>query len=320
MTNATGFAGARCERSRNFYRHHFLTRTAIMRFALLANLRHTAIKEYLPPWLAWLSRRAEVVVADDLAPFLNLPRARVTVAPRAQVFHGCDMAISLGGDGTILATAHMIGRAGVPILGVKFGGLGFLVEIGPEEFYPALESILAGNYEIQSRMVLQARLASEGAPAPLFAMNDFVIDRGGHYRLVRLMTHINNEFLNTYIADGLIIATPTGSTAYSLSAGGPILSPEMNAMVITPICPHSLSARPVVIPDEKTVRVELTGGEFPIHLAADGQTVRALTPGTPVEIRKADFDIRLVRKTGPHSAGFYDTLRAKLHWGEDERK
>ncbi len=291
-----------------------------MRFAILANLRHTAIKEIVPPWLNWLSRRAEVVVAEDLAQFLNLPAAGLTIAPYPQVFRGCDMVISLGGDGTILSTAHLIGREAVPILGVKFGGLGFLVEIGPEEFYPALEGILAGNYAIQKRMVLQARVLCEAAPATLYAMNDFVIDRGGHYRIVRLKTHIDNEYLSTYIADGLIIATPTGSTAYSLSAGGPILSPEMNALVITPVCPHSLSARPVVIPDEKIVRVELSGGEIQISLSADGQNIRKIAPGTPVEIRKADYSIKLVRKIGPHSAGFYDLLRAKLHWGEDVRK
>ncbi len=291
-----------------------------MRFAILANLRHSAIKDIVPQWLTWLSRYAELVVADDLARFLALPLASTTIAPRLQVFQGCDLAISLGGDGTILSAAHMIGRAGVPILGVKFGGLGFLVQIGPDEFYPAMESILAGNYDIQNRMVLEARILTKPAAAPLYAMNDFVIDRGGHFRLVHLQTDIDNEFLNTYIADGLIISTPTGSTAYSLSAGGPILSPEMNAMVITPICPHSLSARPVVIPDEKIVRVELSGGEVAINLSADGQMICKIAPGTPVEIRKADYAIKLVRKTGPNSAGFYDMLRAKLHWGEDVRK
>jgi NAD+ kinase len=291
-----------------------------MRFAIFANLRHTAIKEIVPPWLAWLSQRAEVVVTENLAQLLNLSRAQVVTAPRTQVFLGCDMMITLGGDGTILSAAHLIGRAGVPIFGVKFGGLGFLAEIGPEEFYPALESFLAGNFEIQNRMVLEAQFPASPLTAPLYAMNDFVIDRGGHYRLVRLMTHIDNEFLNTYIADGLIVATPTGSTAYSLSAGGPILPPEMNAMVITPICPHSLSARPVVIPDEKIVRLELAGGEAEINLSADGQTICKIAPGAPVEIRKADYCIKLVRKTNPHFAGFYDMLRAKLHWGEDVRK
>ena len=291
-----------------------------MRFAIFANLRHQAIKEIVPQWLTWLARRAELVVADDLAQFLNLQRTQVDVAPRARVFHRCDMMITLGGDGTILSAAHLIGRAGVPIFGVKFGGLGFLVEIGPEEFHAALEGILAGDFIIQNRMVLEACVLATPPVAPLYAMNDFVIDRGGHYRLVRLMTHIDDEFLNTYIADGLIVATPTGSTAYSLSAGGPILSPEMNAMVITPICPHSLSARPVVIPDEKIVRVELAGGEVETNLSADGQAICKSAPGTPVEIRKADYCIKLVRRTGLHSAGFYDMLRAKLHWGEDVRK
>jgi NAD+ kinase len=169
-------------------------------------------------------------------------------------------------------------------------------------------------------MVLEASIHEGEKETSLFAMNDLVFDKGGHFRLVRLQTHINNEFLNTYIADGLIVATPTGSTAYSLSAGGPILPPEMKAMVITPICPHSLSARPVVIPEEKVVTVEFINNDIEINLSADGQASHKIKPNTPVRIRKADYHVNLVRLLDPISSGFYDTLRAKLHWGEDVRK
>jgi len=291
-----------------------------MRLAVVGNTKHPAITALVPKWLDWLASRAEVVVADDLAHVLKLNAQRYKIARREHVHIGCDMVISLGGDGTILSTAHLVGRAHVPIFGVKFGGLGFLVEIGPDELYSGLESILAGKYEIQPRMVLQASFTATGGETSLFAMNDLVFDKGGNFRLVRLKTHINNEFLNTYIADGLIVATPTGSTAYSLAAGGPILPPEMKAMVITPICPHSLSARPVVIPEEKIVTVEFIGSDIDINLSADGQAIRKIKPGTVVQICKADYHINLVRLLEPISSGFYDTLRAKLHWGEDVRK
>ncbi|NUO78774.1 NAD(+)/NADH kinase [candidate division KSB1 bacterium] len=291
-----------------------------MRFAVLGNITNPSITKYVPKWLDWLVSRAEVVVAEDLAQLLALDCSRFKIAPRERVSIGCEMVISLGGDGTILSTAYIVGRAEVPILGVKFGGLGFLVEIGPDELYTALESILAGKYEIQPRMVLEARVREGDKEASLFAMNDLVFDKGGHFRLVRLQTHINNEFLNTYIADGLIVATPTGSTAYSLAAGGPILPPEMKAMVITPICPHSLSARPVVIPDEKIVTVEFINSDIDINLSADGQVIRKIKTGVPVQICKADYHVNLVRLLDSTSNGFYDTLRAKLHWGEDVRK
>lgn len=291
-----------------------------MRLAVVGNITNPAITAHVPQWLNWLISRAELVVAEDLAQLLALDRSRFNIAPRVRVPMGCDMVISLGGDGTILSTAHVVGRTQVPILGVKFGGLGFLVEIGPEELYSALENILAGKYEIQRRLVLEAKIQEGEEEVSLFAMNDLVFDKGGHFRLVRLQTHINSEFLNTYIADGLIVATPTGSTAYSLSAGGPILPPEMKAMVITPICPHSLSARPVVIPEEKIVTVEFINNDIDINLSADGQVIRKIRPGMPVRIRKADYHVNLVRLLDSTSNGFYDTLRAKLHWGEDVRK
>ncbi|MDZ7268231.1 MAG: NAD(+)/NADH kinase [candidate division KSB1 bacterium] len=291
-----------------------------MRFAVLGNLTHAAIAEVAPRWLQWLSARAEVVIADDLAAHLGTVSPRVMVAARQSLHRNCDMVISLGGDGTILSTAHVVGRSGVPILGVKFGGLGFLVEIGADEFYSALEAILAGRYEVQKRMVLAGRLRNAPETTTFYALNDFVIDKAGQMRLVRLKVMLDDEYLNTYISDGLIVATPTGSTAYSLAAGGPIMPPEMKAMVITPICPHSLNARPVVIPDEKTVTVEIATADAQAHLWADGQPGRRIVSGMCVEIRKADYSINLVRKSSPAASNFYDKLRAKFHWGEDLRK
>lgn len=230
------------------------------------------------------------------------------------------MVISLGGDGTFLAAARLVGNSEIPILGIKFGGLGFLVEVGPEQVYSALESILAGNYSVQEKMVLQAGLQSEPEAAPLVALNDIVIDKGGNARLVRLRTFVEEAYLNTYKADGLIVATPTGSTAYSLAAGGPILPPEINAMVITPICPHSLSDRPLVIPDNQTVRVELLTSHSQVNVSADGQVSMLLPAGASLVICKAPFTIHLVRCINPPSQSFYDRLRHKLQWGNSSRK
>ena len=290
-----------------------------MRVAIIANLYHASIIKFVPDWLKWLARRTEVIIAEDLAELLNLAKGEYETAPLDQIHFNADMVISLGGDGTILLTAGYVGRSGVPILGIKFGQLGFLVEIGPDEFYNAFEAILNGDYEIQRRMLLEARILNEPGCQPLYAMNDIVIDKGKYARLIRLKTDVDDEYLNTYISDGLIIATPTGSTAYSLSAGGPILPPEMKAMIITPICPHSLSARPVVVSDEKIIRIELTSPESEANLSADGQVSQPIKSGLQIEIRKADYSVNLVRMIGKKSNGFYDRLHTKLNWGTDLR-
>lgn len=291
-----------------------------MRLAVMGNLYHAALTEVIPEWLVWLSQRAEVTVAADLAQHLRLTATSFRITPRAQVVAAVDMVISLGGDGTFLAAARLVGHSEIPILGIKFGGLGFLVEVGPEQLYSALETILAGKYSIQEKMVLQAGLQPGSETPPLFALNDIVIDKGGNARLVRMRTFVDEAYLNTYKADGLIIATPTGSTAYSLAAGGPILPPEMKAMVITPICPHSLSDRPLVIPDDQTVRVELLTSHSEVNVSADGQVSMLLPAGASLVIRKAPFTIRLVRCIDPPSQSFYDRLRHKLQWGNSSRK
>lgn len=289
----------------------------MMRLAVVGNLTKGEIGNVVPQWLAWLAQRAALRVAEDLAAFLKLPAAYDT-APRQEIAEGCDMLITLGGDGTILTAAHAVGRSGVPILGVKFGGLGFLAEVAAEEFFPAMERILCGEYSVHERMALQSRTTAMGTC--FFALNDVVVDKGQQSRVVRLKVTINGDFLNTYIGDGVIIATPTGSTAYSLAAGGPIMTPEMHAMLITPICPHSLGARPVVVPEKSTIVIEHVVAQEPVAISADGQFIEQLREEQRLEVRKAGFTIKLVRKQPPHAGSFYDTLRSKLNWGEDVRQ
>jgi NAD+ kinase len=288
----------------------------MMRLAVVGNLTKGDISKVAPQWLAWLAARAVLRVADDLAAFLKLP-ASFETAPRQQIAEGCDLLITLGGDGTILTAVRRVGSSGVPVLGVKFGGLGFLAEVSPDEFLPTMERIFRGDYVVEERMALEGRVA--GSTSRFFALNEVVVDKGKQSRVVRLKTTINGDFLNTYIGDGLIIATPTGSTAYSLAAGGPIMTPDMHAILITPICPHTLGARPVVVPEASVVAVEHEQAKEPAMVSADGRIVSPLDENQRVEVRKADFSIKLVRNRPPVAGSFYDTLRNKLSWGEDVR-
>ncbi len=287
----------------------------MMRLAVVGNLSKMDIGKVVPQWIEWLSSRVTVRLADDLAASLKLSASYET-APRQEIADGCDMLITLGGDGTILAAAQTAARYAVPILGVKFGGLGFLAEVGAEEFLPVMEKILQGEYDVQERIALQAQL-EDGEP--FVALNEIAVDKGKQYRVVRLKVTINGELLNTYIGDGVMIATPTGSTAYSLAAGGPILAPELHAMLITPICPHSLSARPVVVSDDSVISIEHVMAKESVAISADGRFVSHLHGDQSIEVRKADFTIKLVRKLPPLAGSFYDTLRSKLNWGEDVR-
>jgi NAD+ kinase len=195
--------------------------------------------------------------------------------------------------------------------------MGFLAELAPEEIFDSLERIIGGQYEVVERIVLQADIESNGQPETLYALNDFVLEKGAVSRIIRINTFINDDYLNTYIADGIIISSPTGSTAYSLAAGGPILLPSMEAIIINPISPHSLGARPVVIPAEMVIGVEAEFAPQEVMLTADGQVTRELPVGQRIRITKARHTVKLV-SYGARS--FYDRLRTKLNWGEDIRK
>jgi len=286
----------------------------MVKLAITANLSKNKVRTLVPEVLDWLDRRAcQVVVEEDLGLTLNLPDKYQRVAGEALAEHN-DMVLSFGGDGTILSTARKVGAAGTPILGVKIGGMGFLAEVSPDGLFDSLDKILQGKYKVVERMVLEANIDGE---EPLFALNDFVFDKGATPRVIQLQTSINDEFLNTYIGDGLIISTPTGSTAYSLAAGGPILLPSMQAIIINPISPHTLGARPVVIPGNKVVQIKVGFSAQSVLLSSDGQVARELERDARIAIRKAKHAVRLVSYD---KRTFHDVLRAKLNWGEDVRK
>ncbi len=231
-----------------------------------------------------------------------------------KIVHSSHLILALGGDGTILRTVQMIGEEQIPIMGVNLGGLGFLAEALPEELTTYLENYLTGKFFVEERSILKCVLPANDET--YFAFNDLVIDKAGFSRVIEIVTHVDDCLLNSYIADALIISTPTGSTAYSLSAGGPIVIPETGAFIINPICPHSLTNRPVVIPDSSIIRLEVYTEFQEVKLFRDGQLIKGYPSGTSFHISKADFVVKLIKMK---ERSFYDTLRNKLHWGEDFR-
>ena len=224
-----------------------------------------------------------------------------------------DLMLVLGGDGTMIATARMIGDQEVPVLGVNYGGLGYLAEFRIEELYSALESILEGNYRLDKRVMLAVQLMrGDTALSSNRVLNDVVINKSALARIIEIEAYLNHQFVNSFRADGLIVSTPTGSTAYNLSAGGPVIFPSMNAIVITPICPFTLSNRPIVVPDSAEIELRLKTDHEDVALTLDGQVGFPLKVGDCVSIRKSRTTFNLIQ---PSNRNYFDVLRDKLRWG-----
>lgn len=223
-----------------------------------------------------------------------------------------DLVLVLGGDGTMIATSRMVGDTEVPVLGVNYGGLGYLAEFRIEELYDALESILSGNYRLDKRVMLAVELAGAENTTRNRVLNDVVINKSALARIIEIEAYLNEQFVNSFRADGLIISTPTGSTAYNLSAGGPVIFPSMNAVVITPICPFTLSNRPIVVPDDAIIELRLKTDKEDVALTLDGQVGFPLKLDDRVIIRKSKATFNLVQ---PMNRNYFDVLRDKLRWG-----
>ncbi len=226
-----------------------------------------------------------------------------------------DLIVVLGGDGTLLAAAREVGERAVPILGVNLGTLGFLAETSSDELQGAMQDVLANRYVVAPRMRLQVTVESADGPgASYLALNDAVVGKSHLSRMIDLETRADGAEVTTYHADGLIVATPTGSSAYSLSAGGPLLLPDFEAIVLTPICPHTLSQRPLVLPETCEVEIRIRdarGGE--VHLTVDGQVGQELSEGDLVRVQRAAHPVRLLVPPGRNR---FEVMRAKLRWGE----
>ncbi len=257
----------------------------------------------------WLEERGLRLLLDEDA----AEHTGGEVASRDEIVAGVDLVVVLGGDGTLLSVARRAGERPVPILGVNLGTLGFMAEIAQDEMYAALERVLGGEMQIESRMRLAVRaVRGDEVIGSWLALNDAVIANAASARMVEISTQVDGDEMTTYHADGLIVSTPTGSTAYSLSAGGPILDPRLEAFVLTPISPHTLTQRPVVLPAESRIDVRAQAGGGDVHLTVDGQTGGPLDYGDRVEIVRSEHPVHLV--VSPFRNHFA-ILREKLRWG-----
>ncbi|MFA4838933.1 MAG: NAD(+)/NADH kinase [Candidatus Neomarinimicrobiota bacterium] len=262
------------------------------------------------------SEGQEIAVADDSPSWICEMLAESEFYPVGDLAEQIDAMFSIGGDGTFLGASRLMAKTGKPVLGIHLGGLGFLAAVSIENFRDRLGAFFRGEFKIEERSVLVGKLFGASGATEYFAFNDFVVDKGAVSTMIKIRTYVDDDYLNTYRADGLIVSTPTGSTAYSLSAGGPILSPKLNVIVITPICPHSLSARPVVLSADQIVRIDCHELPDDVSLVIDGQTRLSLRETREVQIGKADFNLRIVRF---EEDSFFQTLRTKMNWGIDSR-
>lgn len=283
-----------------------------MRVGIVTKHRLSAARQTLIELEGWLrGHRLDAVWAEEAAELL--PPAKRSIASREEIPGRTDLVLVLGGDGTLLAMADIIAQRGhdVPLLGVNFGSLGFLTETTHPEVYAALEDAIAGRVEYDERMMLRGALKNQGR----VALNDIVFTRTALSRMIDLAVTVGEQFVTSVKADGLIVASPTGSTAYNLAAGGPIVHPAMDALVLTPIASHTLTNRPIVIPAEREIRVRArasnAGAE--IYVTFDGQHGFPLADGDEVSITRAPQPIRLVRST---TRNYFEVLRQKLKWGE----
>jgi NAD+ kinase len=290
----------------------------IARVGLVAKRRLDAAADVLAELAGWLeARNVRAVFETETAALAGLPPGRPTCS-RDELPRACDLVVVLGGDGTLIGMAGRIAQAGVdvPIAGVNYGSLGFLTEITLPELYPTLEDVLGGRAHIDDRMMLHVETVQRGALATeRHVLNDVVITRSALSRIIDLTVAVAGRTVMRVRADGLIVATPTGSTAYNLAAGGPIVHPAVDAILLTPIAPHMLTNRPVLIPGASEVEVTSTvdGAHEEIFLTWDGQSGHPLQADDVIRIRRSDRRLRLVRASTRH---YFDVLKQKLKWGE----
>ena len=257
---------------------------------------------------------AEVFSTENMT--LDLPVTRVAEAALAD---NAELIIAVGGDGTMLFAARLASDKGVPLLGINRGRLGFLADVTPDDMLTSVDHILDGNYTRDSRLQLQATLSrADGSESSGVALNDVVLQRRETGRMVDFETRVGEHYVNTHAGDGLIVATPTGSTAYALSCGGPILEPQLDAVVIVPVCPHTLTDRPIVIPSRQPIVVHLRErDDAKAAITIDGRSMGRIHSGDRLTIRAADSRVNLIH---PPGYDFYGILRSKLFWGRDNRK
>lgn len=279
-----------------------------MRFGLIANINRPDVKESIERFFQWINENHhDVIISDELKAIGysqdSLPREHI--APKV------DIIVSMGGDGTLLASARAVGDAGTPLLGINLGSLGFLTQLTPKEIKCALDRITNDDFQIQERMLLKASISGQELKQP-YALNDIVVDKGAISRLIEIRFRVNGEDIVSYRADGLVIATPTGSTAYSLAVGGPIMHPKMMGIIVSPISSFSLTTRPMVFDSEDVLELTIRSEDRVVGLTLDGQVMEPLMDTDKVTIKRAEFTSKFI--VFPENS-FYNVLRNKFHWG-----
>ncbi len=282
-----------------------------MRFGIIANLSRPDALQAVRAALDWCRKHEhQAILSDELQPrFEN----DLVYSPPDQLWRHIDVLVTLGGDGTMLSSVRALGRNPRPVLGINLGSLGFLTQHTPEHLITALDQVAANDYQIEERLVLKAEVVNGETLRYPFALNDIVVDKGGVARVINISIYANGEYICSYTADGLIISTPTGSTAYSLAVGGPILNPTMQAIITSPISPFSLTSRPLVFPPDFELEVRIRSEHGEALLTIDGQVATQFSPRGSIRIRRAEHTMKFIKFA---ENKFYDILREKLHWGK----
>lgn len=284
----------------------------IKKIGIVSKPRKAEIREIVPQLVEWLRERdIEVSIDKETGAILESSEKCLT---RNELPGKVDLLVVLGGDGTLLAAARALYRREVPIFAVNLGDLGFLTVITRDELYPALEGVLSGNYRSERRVQIEGELVRADEVLSSFrALNDVVLNKGAIARIQDFEVYADGEFISNYKSDGLIVATPTGSTAYSLAAGGPVVSPFVEAFMITPICAHTLTNRPLVLRDSANIEIVVKSQREAAYLTVDGQVGIATHSEDIIRVRKSDSCIELIQ---PPQRNYYEILRQKLKWGE----
>jgi NAD+ kinase len=289
-----------------------------MRLGIIGNPRSEDLPEALRRVRIWAAdRRVSLLVHQELEPVCT--GAGWHLVDAAVLRREADVVLSLGGDGTLLRAAHLVFPEEVPLLGVNIGRLGFLADTQLAELEAALEDLHEGRYTVEARLTLAlaVRLDGGGPESEHWALNDVVVGKSGASSMIAVEAEVNDRYLNTYWGDGVIVATPTGSTAYSLAAGGPILVPDTDTILLTPICPHTLTTRPVVLPASVRIRLRVSALERPVVVAWDSWSREYTGQLLEVEVMRASYRVRMVKR---QERDFFATLRQKLGWGWDGRR
>lgn len=280
------------------------------KLGIIGHLERSQVGEATERIVRWCEDNGvKVEVCSDLASLLN---RRDIESGKNDIARSCDMVVSLGGDGSMLSAARVVGERSLPILGINLGSLGFLTEVTQDQIIDSLVRIKENNYRIEERMLLETSLPSSDSN-PYFALNDVVIDHWESTSMINLDLLADDELVSSYNVDGIIISTPTGSTAYSLSVGGPIISPSLEAIAVSPISPHTLTLRPIIFPADNVLTIKTGAIKDKLRVSVDGRIVGGLESGQKLGIRRASHKIKLI-KFGDKS--FYSILRRKLHWGK----